>query len=163
LRSGVRRGDYSQLHFFEETEMFSRITLTATQGQVKGHEFVLEKRGRYVIGRAEDCDLCLTGEVPGVSRHHCVLRVEGPTVSIRDLGSCNGTFVNTDLIGRRSWADQPEDAAFEENFTDYELHDGDMLRLGKIIFRVGIHEPSEVHDPEYFPAGYFLNQAPADR
>jgi pSer/pThr/pTyr-binding forkhead associated (FHA) protein len=151
----VANGDPSHLISFEETEMIERITLTVTEGPMTGQEYVLEGRGRHVIGRADDCDLCLIGDLASVSRHHCVLRIGAQTVSVRDLGSRNGTFVNGELIGRRSSVDEPEEAAFEENFTDFELSDGDTLRLGKIIFQVGMRQPSDVHEPETFPAGYF--------
>ena len=49
-----------------------------------------------VIGRAGAADLQL---VDGkVSREHCRLPVEGGAVSIEDLGSQNGTFVNGEAI-----------------------------------------------------------------
>lgn len=46
----------------------------------------------FLIGRGLDCDLRLSG--PGVSRHHCILRLPGAEATLVDLGSVNGTFVN---------------------------------------------------------------------
>jgi len=48
------------------------------------------------IGRAPDNDCCLQqqDEKHLVSRHHAVIHIKGNKVSIEDLGSANGTFVN---------------------------------------------------------------------
>jgi len=124
--------------------MFTRITLTALQGDMTGTEFVLEEPGRYLMGRADDCELCVTGDGCSVSRHHCVLHVDPPALSVRDLGSRNGTYVNGEMIGRRSMAEPPDDNALEEYFTDFELNDGDELRLGRLVFLVGIREFSKM-------------------
>ncbi len=50
------------------------------------------KPGKTTIGRARDCQL----RVPtaDVSRRHCELEVSGAEITIRDLGSSNGTYVN---------------------------------------------------------------------
>ncbi|HET9080437.1 MAG TPA: DUF3662 and FHA domain-containing protein [Trebonia sp.] len=45
-----------------------------------------------LLGRGTDCDLRMVD--PGVSRHHCELRVEDSQVVLVDLGSTNGTLVN---------------------------------------------------------------------
>lgn len=49
-------------------------------------------QGTYLIGRAEDCDLRLSG--PTVSRYHCEITYTGHATIVRDLGSKNGTYVN---------------------------------------------------------------------
>lgn len=46
----------------------------------------------FLIGRGEDCDLCLRD--PEISRHHCLVRLRGHETAISDLGSSNGTFIN---------------------------------------------------------------------
>jgi pSer/pThr/pTyr-binding forkhead associated (FHA) protein len=46
----------------------------------------------FLIGRGPDCDLRLN--VSSISRHHCLLRVRGEEVTVTDLGSSNGTFLN---------------------------------------------------------------------
>lgn len=46
----------------------------------------------YTIGRHSNCDLQVSYE--GVSRQHAELSVDGDRLSIRDLGSSNGTYVN---------------------------------------------------------------------
>src|SRR5688572_27731982 len=48
--------------------------------------------GRKVVGRDEACDTVLVGTE--ISRRHAELRVDGPVLAVRDLGSRNGVFVN---------------------------------------------------------------------
>jgi len=55
-------------------------------------------RGKLVIGRAEECDVRPNSEF--VSNRHCVLFLDNYTLSIRDLGSKNGTIVNGRRIGK---------------------------------------------------------------
>jgi len=50
------------------------------------------KSGTKVVGRDEGCDTVLEGSE--VSRRHAELRVDGPLLVVRDLGSSNGVFVN---------------------------------------------------------------------
>jgi pSer/pThr/pTyr-binding forkhead associated (FHA) protein len=54
-------------------------------------------RGKLLIGRAEDCDVRPDSDF--VSEYHCVLLLDDYTLRIRDLGSKNGTFVNSRPIG----------------------------------------------------------------
>jgi len=53
--------------------------------------------GRYVIGRGDDADIKLV--VPSISRRHAELTVANGGVSVRDLGSHNGTRLNGAQIG----------------------------------------------------------------
>jgi predicted component of type VI protein secretion system len=46
----------------------------------------------FLLGRGDDCDLRVHDTA--ISRHHCLIRVRGREVSLVDLGSSNGTFVN---------------------------------------------------------------------
>ena len=56
-----------------------------------------------LLGRGTDCDLRLVD--PGVSRHHAELRVEDDEVVLVDLGSTNGTFVNSEPVRRVALTD----------------------------------------------------------
>src|SRR5579871_4939615 len=56
-----------------------------------------------LLGRGTDCDLRLVD--PGVSRHHAELRVEDDQVVLVDLGSTNGTFVNSEPVRRVALTD----------------------------------------------------------
>jgi hypothetical protein len=51
---------------------------------------------------------------PSVSSHHCEIRVQAATISVKDLGSSNGTFIG------------------EQPVTESRLLPGQMLRLGEV-------------------------------
>lgn len=78
-------------------------------------------RHDIVIGRGSDCNLRLSS--PQVSRRHCFLRVGRDGVSITDLDSSNGTYLNGQRIpsGRRA-----------------EVADGARLALGPVQFLVSV-------------------------
>ena len=69
------------------------------------------------IGRAPDCDLIL--DRPDLSRHHAeLLRIDAAGYEVRDLGSTNGTHVNS----------VPVQTAM--------VGDGDEIRLGALPLRL---------------------------
>jgi pSer/pThr/pTyr-binding forkhead associated (FHA) protein len=53
--------------------------------------------GELVIGRDKDCGFGPMSDF--VSRQHCVLSIAENALTIRDLGSKNGTFVNGSRVG----------------------------------------------------------------
>ncbi len=73
----------------------------------------------FLIGRGGDCDLRLPG--PGISRHHCMIRVAPDGAMLVDLGSSNGTYLN----GQRVLSQAP-------------LQGGEELRLGESTFLVDL-------------------------
>lgn len=76
---------------------------------------------KFFVGRAEDCHLRPGSDL--VSRHHCVIMVEGSTAVVRDFGSKNGTFVNGERIT-----------------TETPLQNGDRLKIGPLEFEVVVTE-----------------------
>jgi len=76
-----------------------------------------------VLGRDDAADIVL--DDPGISRRHSEIRVtnDGPhlVASIRDLGSTNGTFVNSERISSQ------------------RLSDGDRVTVGRtsVVYRAG--------------------------
>ena len=76
-----------------------------------------------VLGRDESADIVL--DDPGISRQHTELRVttDGPhyAISIRDLGSTNGTFVNGERV------------------TSQRVQEGDRITVGRtsVTLRLG--------------------------
>jgi len=74
------------------------LALLALFGPKQGLRIPLE--GQLVLGRGPDADLQLAD--PRVSREHCRVEVSGHRVTIEDLGSRSGTFVNGERIGRRT-------------------------------------------------------------
>ncbi len=61
---------------------------------------MLLSQGRFIIGRAEDADLVVTNK--DVSRRHAAIICDGSNLSIEDLDSTNGTFVNGRRISKGS-------------------------------------------------------------
>jgi len=91
------------------------MKLVVLAGAKEGAEIPL-KKDKFVIGRAKDCTLRAGSEA--ISRHHCAVMKGDQGVSVRDLGSRNGTYVN------------------EEKITgETALKDGDNLRVGTLEFR----------------------------
>jgi pSer/pThr/pTyr-binding forkhead associated (FHA) protein len=117
----------------------SRVILTVTAGSHSGEQFVLRGPAPFVLGRAPDCSVQLCGAFEDwlVSRHHCKVDVGSPCVRVHDLGSRNGTFVN----GQRILGAEPVHTSKDNTEViprDYELKDGDELRVGPIPLLVSI-------------------------
>ncbi|RKY21993.1 MAG: hypothetical protein DRP90_01510 [Planctomycetota bacterium] len=79
---------------------------------VAGREYVLTDR--LLIGRADDNDIII--HAPGVSRHQSEIIAKSDKVTIKDLGSANGTRVNGELIIAR------------------DLKAGDRIRIADVEF-----------------------------
>jgi pSer/pThr/pTyr-binding forkhead associated (FHA) protein len=127
--------------------MVARITLTAENGSLKGKDYVLTGNQRCLVGRSKDCDFQLPEDFAfmTVSRHHCLLDVEPPRISVLDLGSRNGTYDN----GRRLWPYGDPNGfggALDAYIAQYELVDGDELRLADMAFTVHVNVP-DVGEP----------------
>lgn len=92
--------------------------LKVVEGKQQGAVIPLNRK-KFLIGREEDCQLRPNSDL--VSRHHCVFTLDDFTVRLRDLGSTNGTFVN----GQRATG-------------QVVLHDGDEIKIGKLVFQIAI-------------------------
>ncbi|TAF04955.1 MAG: FHA domain-containing protein [Nostocales cyanobacterium] len=125
--------------------MSSKITLTITQGTLSGKQYTFDSRSTCIIGRNHDCNLQLANEIDmTISRYHCLLDINPPDIRVRDLGSLNGTFVNNKKIGQRK-RHQTAQEGLKLNFPEFDLQDGDEIKLGDILFKIGIEvEESEL-------------------
>lgn len=124
--------------------MPATVTLKVVEGNLKGKEFVFREPSKYFVGRAAACHVHLPTDEDhyNVSRFHCVLDIDPPSIQVRDLGSLNGTYVNGTIIGQRHPHVHPEEAV-GLLFPDYDLEEGDELRVGGTVFNVGISNPEE--------------------
>lgn len=118
--------------------MDSHISLSVFDGEHEIVSFNLSGGRRFIVGRSQDCDIVLRGEAAAsLSRHHCLLAVDPPAVSVRDLGSRNGTYVNGECIGFRL-DENPLDSEQPDDYVSYELDDGDEIRIGQTVLRIAI-------------------------
>lgn len=87
------------------------------------------------VGRRRDCDLCIP--IMPISRRHCEINMDQNRLTIRDLGSKNGTFVNGSRI------------------SEAVLKAGDQLKIGTLYFAVQIDgQPENIESmrPAEIPA-----------
>ncbi len=120
-----------------QTSMPSQVTLTITEGNLKGQKFTFDTRTTCIIGRATDCHPQIPDDENHrtISRYHCLLDINPPDIRVRDFGSKNGTFVNGKKIGQREANQTPEEAA-KLSFPEFDLKTGDEIKLSHTIFKV---------------------------
>lgn len=108
-----------------------RSCLILYSGTETGKRFVLDSHA-MTIGRLAETEIYI--DSPSVSRRHAEIAMSTDTVTIRDLGSSNGTHVN----------DQRIDGSVV-------LKDGDLIRLGKVFLKFYEHESLDalLHDRIY--------------
>ena len=83
---------------------------------------------RFVIGRADDCNLKPRSEL--ISRYHCEIFLEDGEVFVRDMGSKNGVFLN------------------ESQITETRgLKNGDKLTVGPLEFFLNIITETKPQKP----------------
>ncbi|MBI5764121.1 MAG: FHA domain-containing protein [Planctomycetes bacterium] len=93
-----------------------------------------------VIGRTPDADIQIP--VADVSRKHCQIAVAGNKVSLKDLNSSNGTFVNSQKVSETT------------------LRPGDRLTVGPFTFVVQIDgQPKDIKTVPSKPAAPAAPQA----
>jgi len=94
------------------------VKLVVASGKAKGRAIPLPSTV-IMIGRGKKCHL--RPHCPLVSKLHCAIASWAGKVVVRDLKSCNGTFINGERI-----------------HGEVRVHDGDHLRIGTLEFTVHI-------------------------
>lgn len=92
------------------------LALRFISGKYQGGEFPIEEGRQIVVGRSSDLDMVLVEEM--VSRRHAQIEMRGGVITIQDLGSTNGTFVNGEKI------------------QSAQLREGDRVLIGTSILKV---------------------------
>ena len=105
---------------FERLELRPHLIVLYPQEQFR--QIAIEK-GTTILGRGQDAGVRLDDEL--VSRKHCAIDFDGVHVTVRDLGSTNGTFVDG----------QPVQIA--------ELDSEKRLQVGKMVLKVEFKDKSE--------------------
>jgi len=99
-----------------------------------GKEFDLDKSGSLTVGRSPDCDIPITDTQ--ASRRHCsVVRLQAG-YEVNDLGSTNGTLVNSTLVKRQ------------------RLKHGDVIRIGQV--EIAFDDPSSAGATGEPAVGYLV-------
>jgi hypothetical protein len=93
-----------------------RYALRFISGKYQGGEYPLAEGQEIVIGRSSELDMVLVEEM--VSRKHARIALADGTISIEDLGSTNGTFVNGEKVQQGT------------------LREGDRVLIGTNILKV---------------------------
>jgi pSer/pThr/pTyr-binding forkhead associated (FHA) protein len=79
------------------------------------------REGETLLGRGPECTLFV--DDTSVSRAHALFRRVGSNVTVTDLGSSNGTYVNGTRV-----------------LSQTVLHTGDEIRVGPCNFVVDMHD-----------------------
>ena len=115
-----------------------RVIGTASVIALRLEETMLVGRSDKTTGNEVDIDLDpYNGYYLGVSRRHAVVSALNSRVTIKDLNSSNGTFIN---------------GAKLEAGKEFHLHDGDQLSFGNLALQVSfVVTPSshEKNDTQY--------------
>jgi pSer/pThr/pTyr-binding forkhead associated (FHA) protein len=101
-----------------------QVTLRQVKHDQSGLEVQVTKPF-FTIGRASECDLQISA--PWVSRYHCQLRISQGRVTVQDVGSRNGTFVNNQQITEET-----------------PLYSGDLIFFGFQLYEVVIQNAMPV-------------------
>jgi two-component system cell cycle response regulator len=98
----------------ERSPSAKEACLVVIYGHELGKKYHLDQT-TISIGRSSKSDIQIDQE--SVSRNHAQIVNDGHTVIVSDLGSTNGTYVNDELIKQQT------------------LRDGDLLKIGRTIFK----------------------------
>jgi two-component system cell cycle response regulator len=92
----------------------SEAAVVVIYGAELGKKFNLQA-DETVVGRSAKADIQVDQE--SVSRHHAKIVNTGTSFILRDLESTNGTYVNDEFVD------------------EYVLRDGDLVKIGRTIFK----------------------------
>jgi len=101
------------------------FALKFISGKYQGGEFPLKSDRQVVIGRSSDLDMVLVEDM--VSRKHAKITLTGGKITIEDLGSTNGTFVNGEKVKQA------------------RLKEGDRILIGTSILKL-VHQGENAAD-----------------
>ena len=110
--------------------MALKVTFQVINGPMLGTKYSIDETISLSIGRGSDCNIMIPREAdPKLSRHHCTVTIDLPLVTITDLNSTNGTFVDNVPIS-----------------TEIPLVSGSVVRIGDTCMKIQIVEPVQCLD-----------------
>ena len=102
------------------------LTLESGSSDLPATRFCLTA-GKYILGRSSSCDLVVKHKT--VSRRHAEIIPTRQKISLRDIGSRNGIFID------------------ETRVLTAELQVGQYVEFGNVLFRLGLSQPVQ-EEPE---------------
>ncbi len=120
-----------------------RLSLRFLSGKNQGSEYVFDDPSQVIVGRSGTADLILVEGM--VSRNHACFTLDGGELSLEDMGSTNGTFVNGEKIKSR------------------RLSEGDRVLIGTTIIKVVFSESPAGTKPPPPKSGQLDDVQTADR
>ncbi len=109
------------------------VCLIIEQGKVNQRVFEFTERTHFTLGRDNRCSpIHIDGKESSVSQNHCEIHINPPRITIRDIGSLNGTKINGELIGKRGSGETREQSQ-ARHYSEYQLHDGDIIELASAV------------------------------
>ena len=123
--------------------MAAIVRLTVLTGPHKGNRFCFGDINPALLGRASECDIRFCGDNRDlcISRRHCRLTFEPPMLSVEDLGSGNGTYINGHQCDRLASGEAFDGSQMEAE--PGEARDGDIMTVGGMSFQVSIMDCQE--------------------
>lgn len=97
-----------------ERQALAGSCLVVIYGQDLGRKYNLDGP-EITIGRSAGCDIVVDQD--SVSRQHAKITITPKAATLKDLGSTNGSYINDELCDERP------------------LQDGDLLKIGRTIFK----------------------------
>src|SRR5512140_1363679 len=101
------------------------FALKFISGKYQGGEFPLKAEKQIVIGRSSELDMVLVEDM--VSRKHAKITFTAGKITIEDLGSTNGTFVNGEKVKQA------------------RLKEGDRILIGTSILKL-VHQGANTQE-----------------
>lgn len=97
-----------------------RITLTVIAGPHEGLEFAFDRHDTFLVGRSQHAHFQLPMKDRYFSRLHFMVEVNPPQCRLIDMGSHNGTYVNSHRV------------------LSVDLRHGDEIRAGHTVLRLAV-------------------------
>lgn len=115
--------------------------LVGIGGTIRGENYLLED-GEILFGSSDECAHIINKN--GVSKKHFSLIIKNEAITLKDLGSSNGTFVNQKLV------------------TSKGLNPGDVIAIPDAVFKLVKLNKKKVYVSEDHSGKFSNEEAPKD-
>jgi predicted component of type VI protein secretion system len=110
-----------------------KLSLVVADGVHKGKVIPIAL-SQFLVGRDPQCHLRPASSM--ISKRHCAILARAGKAHVKDFGSTNGTFLN----------DKPV-----EGNKEVEIHNGDQLKIGPLLFYVSLEASVPIDKPTPAP------------